>query len=262
MYTGKAPYMHTWRREDETDLSGQANTMDSTPGSSDVLNPLTPMAFLEPKLANQNMISTYVYVGSLSVLLWDVLSNLRKDLPLVFRLPVRLPGVVFGLSRLSALVFMFCSAIFQTAAIDIPCKRYGMIVDWLFAVVVPMTSLLFLIRIYAIFNGNRRVRTFFTVMWLAVFAGSLTPGLGLTAANIGPTKYCKQVNVESYVAAAAVIPLVNDTLVFLAISWKLMKNAHLELHPMRRTGFRVFFRGDYLPSFSRGLLQDGQVYYL
>ncbi|KAJ3505265.1 hypothetical protein NLJ89_g7508 [Agrocybe chaxingu] len=97
-------------------------------------------------------------------------------------------------------------------------------------------------------------------MWLAVLAGVLAPSQGLAGDNIGPTKHCINVKIETYVGIAGIIPLVNDTLVFLAISWRLARISYTS-NPLSG-GIAAFFHGDYLPAFSRGLLQDGQAYYL
>ena len=122
------------------------------------------------------------------------------------------------------------------------------------------TASLFFFRVRAIFDGNRWVVGFFAFMWLAVVAGMLTVTTGVTGAAIGDTKYCLNAKVESYVGAASIIPLVNDTLVFLAISYRLVTNSHMEYK--WKDGFRTLVFGDYLPAFSRALLQDGQRYYL
>jgi len=101
---------------------------------------------------------------------------------------------------------------------------------------------------------------FFAFMWLAVLAGCLTMPQGIAGTNIGPTEYCTIASFQPYVSAATLIPLVNDTLVFLAISWRLMRNAHAE--NSLGTKFRTLAFGHYLPSLSKALLQDGQAYYL
>ncbi|CAA7269174.1 unnamed protein product [Cyclocybe aegerita] len=227
------------------------------------------MAFLDPELAYQLTIAVYVHVGALAVLIWDILNNLRQDISLAIGHPLRYreikPGR--GLARLACLCFVLFVVVAQTAPIDAPCLAFGKAASWFYAPAVSITSLLFLIRLRAIFDGHTLVRLVFSGLWLCVLASCLTPALGLTNANIGTTKYCLQVDVKPYVGAATIVPLVNDTLVFLATSWKLMENAYVAAYPLTGTkglGFRVkaFFRGDYLPAFSRGLLHDGQVYYL
>ncbi|KAJ3504167.1 hypothetical protein NLJ89_g8081 [Agrocybe chaxingu] len=274
--------------------------MNSTTSTPVLPNPFTPMAFLPPDIAYQNMVATHVYVGTLAVspafilvtreaepscelkvLIWDILNNARHDLFAVFAYPVKVPSVVYLISRSAwvvffnsvgilkkfcyrersaAFTFSLCTVIYQTAAVSIPCSKFCRIIDWLFAVAVASTALLFLIRVLAIFERSKPVRIFFCVMWLAVLAGVLAPSQGLAGDNIGPTKHCINVKIETYVGIAGIIPLVNDTLVFLAISWRLARISYAS-NPLSG-GVAAFFRGDYLPAFSRGLLQDGQIYYL
>ncbi|KAJ3511793.1 hypothetical protein NLJ89_g3893 [Agrocybe chaxingu] len=218
------------------------------------------MAFLPAELAFQVTISVYIFVGSLGVLVWDILNNLQEDYKLFFKHRVRIPTVIYLISRLVTLAFVLSSTIYETAPVDISCRLFNKVVDWLFTLSVSSTSLLFLIRIIAIFDRNKWVIVFFIFMWLSVVAGVLASTQGVLGAKIGPTRYCINVSMESYVSAGSIIPLVNDTFVFLAISWKLMKNSAISRPRIGK--IKAFFRGHYLPAFSKGLLQDGQVYYL
>jgi len=54
--------------------------------------------------------------------------------------------------------------------------------------------------------------------------------------------------------------MINDTLVFLAITWRLFRNSYVPR--TLRSGIRIVILGDYLPAFSKVLLKDGQAYYL
>lgn len=65
-------------------------------------------------------------------------------------------------------------------------------------------------------------------MWLAVLAGSLTGIPGVVGGSIRLTNNCPDVYVRPYAAATGTIPLANDTLVFLAIAWRVMKNANAD----------------------------------
>ncbi|CAA7262449.1 unnamed protein product [Cyclocybe aegerita] len=261
--------------------------MNST--ADKIINPMTPMAYLSPDLAFQLTIATYVLVGTLGVILWDILNNIRIDLPFLSTYPLNFPTVAYWLSRWSSLAFVTATTIFRStyvpatvrqcmiastdcwrhrgglaSPIAIPCQTLSLVTACLFAIAGSSTTLLFLIRVLAIFDGNKPMRIFFRSMWLAVIGGVLTPTIeGLVGENIGPTKYCIKANVPKYVGAAVIIPLINDTLVFLAISWQLMRGAPRKARE-RTEKIRLWsaLRGDYLPSFSRGLLQDGQVYYL
>ncbi|KAJ7128690.1 hypothetical protein C8R44DRAFT_873383 [Mycena epipterygia] len=79
--------------------------------------------------------------------------------------------------------------------------------------------------------------------------------------NIGPTPYCLQVaSLAPYAGAAVITPTIFDTAVFLAISYRLIGNTYVDYSRMEKV--RAFLSGAYLPSFSRSLLVDGQVYYM
>ena len=78
--------------------------------------------------------------------------------------------------------------------------------------------------------------------------------------TIGPTMYCVDADVPPSAYAAIIAPLVHDTLVFIAISYRLVQNARIEGDI--KQNFQIAMFGKYLPAFSRALLLDGQRYYL
>ena len=112
------------------------------------------------------------------------------------------------------------------------------------------------------YNNNIYVTLFFAFMWLAVVGGSVTSTQGVTLIPLGPTNYCTNGKLDAYVIASGVIPFVNDTLVFVAITWRLIHGSPNAGLSARTGGMWSFFFGKHLPAFSRGLLKDGQVYYL
>jgi hypothetical protein len=225
-----------------------------------VINPNTPMAFLPPDLAFQVTIASYILVGSSGVMIWDILNNVSGDYKLLTKHRIGLPTIAYFISRFGALGYVLASTIFETAAITWNCARFEKILCTLYPIAIPATSLLFFFRVKAVFDRNQLVVAFFAFMWLATLAGCLTVTQGVTGINIGPTKYCLNFDLKDYVAAAAIIPLINDTLVFLAISWRLMTNTHVDYDI--RSGVKTLMFGEYLPAFSKTLFQDGQAYYL
>ncbi|KAF9045141.1 hypothetical protein BJ165DRAFT_1528051 [Panaeolus papilionaceus] len=223
-------------------------------------NPLTPMALLPPDLAFQVTISTYILVGSCGVLVWDILDNLTGDFRLLTKYPIGLATVAYFVSRLGSLGYALTSTIYETAAITNDCNHFFHIVSAFYPLAIPMTALLFLFRVRAVFDRNNYIVAFFTFMWLAVLGGCIAVSQGVTGANIGPTKYCINAAFKPYIGAGGIIPVVNDTLVFLAISWRLLSNARVQMG--LQTTMKAFVSGDYLPAFSKAIFQDGQVYYL
>lgn len=79
------------------------------------MNPYTPLAFLPPDLASQFEVSRYIYAVTLGVshrparfetwlswpqgYLWDIAVNFNNDYKLIFVHTIRLPTVVYYLSR-------------------------------------------------------------------------------------------------------------------------------------------------------------------
>ncbi|KAF9041375.1 hypothetical protein BJ165DRAFT_1530105 [Panaeolus papilionaceus] len=141
------------------------------------------------------------------------------------------------------------------AAISDDCARFDRAISVVFPIAINATSLLFFLRTRAIYDRDRLVGFFFGFLWLLVAASSVTVPLGITVANIGPTKFCAVKKFEGYVATAAIVPLVYDTLVFIAISWRLMTDFLIVEHDIKTlAGVKALVRGDfYFPAFSRSL---------
>ncbi|KAF9044933.1 hypothetical protein BJ165DRAFT_1527878 [Panaeolus papilionaceus] len=140
----------------------------------------------------------------------------------------------------------------------------------LYPIAIPSASLLFFFRLRAVFLGNKLVTSTFAILWLCELATSLMYPLSF------PLGYVTSNNVDESMPSACLphfdqdagkvllLPITMtflfDTLVLIAISWRLTKNTHTEQG--FRNGVRTFFGGKYLPAFSQALLQDNQLYYL
>lgn len=115
-----------------------------------------------------------------------------------------------------------------------------------------------------------------------ISAGGAAPLIGVTAANIGPTKYCTNTGVPKFVSIAMWTAVIFDGAVFTAISAKLLANRYRnsgqyqdqetsgigngsggsQRSKAARGWVKGFFHGTGLPPFSKVLLKDGQLYYL
>ena len=136
-------------------------------------------------------------------------------------------------------------------------------VVFFYCAVLASTSLLFFFRTRAVFNTNPSVVAFFATLWLAVLGGCLAFVIHTFEMNPAPTNssaICLNSDIAPYVAATTITPMINDTFVFLAISWRLFSNSY-DPYSLR-SGIRVLVYGDYLPLFSKVLFRDGQAYYL
>ena len=138
------------------------------------------------------------------------------------------------------------------------------LVTMLYCAVIVFTSLLFFLRTRAVYIRDPWVVTFFAGLWLVVLGGSLAFVVQVDSERMDPalnsSATCLNPGANPFIAATTTISLINDTLVFLAITWRLFRISHVP-HTLR-SGFRIVMFGDYLPVFSKALLKDGQAYYL
>lgn len=139
------------------------------------------------------------------------------------------------------------------------CQNLQTAMGWCFAAAVPLTSALFLFRIAAVFSGNKPVVIFFVLTWLATVGCSILTPFAIGGDHIAWTTRCINTTLKPIVLAGTVANACNDTLVFLALSWRLSFNSTAPGFAGRS---RSVVRGTGLPKLSRTLLQSGQLYYL
>ena len=97
-------------------------------------------------------------------------------------------------------------------------------------------------------------------MWLAVIGSVSVAPIAVSSTSIGSTGYCISNMLKPLGVMSVIVPLVNDTLVLLAVAFGLALNTHVD--PTLKQGIRTAMYGDYLPAFSRAILRDNQMYYL
>jgi hypothetical protein len=125
---------------------------------------------------------------------------------------------------------------------------------------LSFTALLFLFRVIAVWNRNKLVVALFSLLWLGVLGGTLTVPFGTKSAHIGPTQACINTQVADYGIAAGIVWMINDSAVFVAITYRILLNSLLE--EKLSTHVKAFFGKRFLPILSKNLLQSGQHYYL
>ncbi|KAF8180715.1 hypothetical protein K438DRAFT_1725414 [Mycena galopus ATCC 62051] len=240
------------------------NVSEKTQGHSSVFHPVVlsdpALSLLTPDITGEHLLWRYVPVGSSAVLIWDILSNLKADYMLLFKCRLAWPVAAYFVSRTTCAAYVIGNAVFLTYPVGI-CHAFNLALGVIYTVAIPSTSLLFFFRVRAIYGCTRAATVVFGLLWIAVLATSTIGPIATRGVNIGPTRYCITGEVVDYAGAIGLAPGMFDTAVVLAISYKLIRNAHVE-HPSWKQKARAFFTGAYLPSFSRSLIVDGQIYYL
>lgn len=139
------------------------------------------------------------------------------------------------------------------------CHALAKAIGWCGAFALPLNSLLFFFRIRAVFSTSWMTQLFFFCTWLGVFGGALTAPFGVDGVHIGTTMNCVNSNVKAYSSAGSIVVALNDTMVFIAISVRLLMYSLADTWDER---FKVFFSGRGMGNMSKSLLQTGQLYYL
>lgn len=120
-------------------------------------------------------------------------------------------------------------------------------------------SYLFLRRVHAVYAENKYVQRFFSAFWVMSSLAGLTIPLGIQPTFIPGTHYEKDAGLHPYAAIGAFVPLLFDSFVFLAISYRIASTHSLV---DERVSWDTLVSGKALPRLSRAILQGGQQYYL
>ncbi|KAJ3573720.1 hypothetical protein NP233_g2246 [Leucocoprinus birnbaumii] len=162
---------------------------------------------------------------------------------------------------LIAMAYTLLSVIFESQGFS-SCRGINIALDSTCITSMTCTSYLFLRRLQAVYFDKPVVRWLFNFLWLASVAVSVLNPLGLAPAHIPGTSYCTvhQIHGRDWTAASRFVPAAFDSLVFLAISCKMVMD-HVWRDAEGVRSWHAFFTGN-LPPLSRALLRGGQQYYL
>ncbi|KAF7972530.1 hypothetical protein HWV62_17828 [Athelia sp. TMB] len=141
------------------------------------------------------------------------------------------------------------------------CVGIGRAVGILDAMANPATALLFYARASAVYLHAKPAVVFFGLCWGAVFANYVVDGINtvLSFGQVPGTQICNVIKKKGHGTSFIAIA-VYDTIIYLAISWRLSSLSRAGDHWKARITSLATGRGLY--SVSRGMLHEGQLYYL
>ena len=126
----------------------------------------------------------------------------------------------------------------------------------LYPFTTPFSTLLFVMRVCALYGNSKYVIAFFSMTWLFVLGSSIMVPIGI---NPGTTNHCSDSKTELPKLLATFSVVLHDSLVFVATSWAL-RNSYSDIN--MKSSIRVMALGRHLPPFSKSILRNGQAYYL
>lgn len=139
------------------------------------------------------------------------------------------------------------------------CHILAKTIGWFGAFALPCNSLLFFLRVRAVFRYSNTVRLAFTLLWSTTFL-ALTIPFSVDGTHIGTTMSCVNSQVKLLSSAGTVATAVFDTMVFLAISFRLLQLSLTD--NWRDRFFKSFFNGEGLSWVTKAVLHTGQLYYM
>ncbi|KAJ7508619.1 hypothetical protein B0H11DRAFT_1902224 [Mycena galericulata] len=217
-----------------------------------------PLDFLPPSVAVPFEQSRYLYAATIGAYVWDIALNLGNDYALLFKYKIRFPTIVYFLSRIFTLAYILTCFVYAVAPVQ-NCSALALGFDICLLLTQTTTAMLFFIRVTAVWHRNKVVLGVFSVLWIGVLAGGLTVPIGVRAAHIGPTLQCIDTIIPDYTQVVTIMPLIFDTAIFLAITYRIL--AHTIVADSFVARARAFFGGTGLSTLSSALLRGGQHFY-
>ncbi|KAJ6465729.1 hypothetical protein C8R45DRAFT_877293, partial [Mycena sanguinolenta] len=226
--------------------------------ASEILNPSTPLAFLPPALADQFEVARYVFAATLGAYVWDIALNLGNDYALLFKYKIRFPTIVYFLSRGFTLAVILARFVNATGPVK---NCNALVLGYSICLVLSQTTtaMLFFLRVAAVWHPSKVAYVVFSLLWIGVLGAGITAPLGLRGAHIGPSTLCIITAVPVDIEVAVIMPLINDTAIFLAINYRIL--AHTIVADSFLARLRIFFGGNGLSALSQALLRGGQHFY-
>jgi hypothetical protein len=123
---------------------------------------------------------------------------------------------------------------------------------------VPAISGLFLVRLSAVYSRDKYVMTFFGLCWLAVFGIFVYDTTTILSRFASDHNSFRCYSVKRPEGWAYIATAVYDTLMYVAISWRL---ASFGMSDHWKSRMRYFVTGSEFSRLSKVLLRSGQAYY-
>lgn len=140
------------------------------------------------------------------------------------------------------------------------CSSLFRIFSYLLILALPASEFLLFLYVRAIYIENRLVVWFFLMVWVFTVVSTVLASIGIPGTLAGLDTYCMSISFSTFCTATIFIPFAKDTLIFVALTWRILRKSYKEL-TVKNTILTITL-GKNIPYFSRALLQKGQSYIL
>ncbi|KZP11882.1 hypothetical protein FIBSPDRAFT_1050419 [Athelia psychrophila] len=202
----------------------------------------------------------YLFTSNLVMYAYDWLLSISEEVAIVSQGSLTWSTAIYFLSRASHLVFLLLALSFYKASWA-NCTALFACLIISSSVAITSTSFLFFLRVRAVYLQSRTITILFGALWAVTASVGICFG-ALTvhgAERIPHTAHCTN-TIGKYNFIPVTMTFVHDTMVFLAISYRLAAGAVTAADWRSRVLSIVTGKG--LFSLSRSLMKGGQLYYL
>ncbi|KZP33070.1 hypothetical protein FIBSPDRAFT_1036230 [Athelia psychrophila] len=222
----------------------------------------TPADYLPPAVEAElfdAQLYGYMIIAAVVVYAYDWLLSVSDEVEIVSQRGLSWPIAIYFLSRVSECTHVVLIAVIILAPID-NCVSIFVASGVCSTMSIATTSYLFLLRVQAVYHQSRPITVVFGCFWLVTIALNILTSstAGTRVEHVPGTQSCTSTDTK-YFALPSVSSFVNDTLIFLAISYRLAANAATEQN--WRSWILSITKGKGLYRLSRSLMQSGQAYY-
>ncbi|KZP26076.1 hypothetical protein FIBSPDRAFT_1041127 [Athelia psychrophila] len=211
-------------------------------------------AFMAPVLS-------YWFTSNAVMYAYDWLLSISEEVVIVSQNSLTWSIAIYFLSRTSQLVYLLLTMAFTKPLANwVNCKAFFAVLIITLSVAITSTSFLFFLRVRAVYIQSRTITIIFGALWVATASANI--GFAALAArdveHVPYSPYCTSTPVHNSIPVT--MSFVHDTMVFLAISYRLAADAVAAADWRSRVLSIVTGKG--LFSLSRSLMKGGQLYYL
>ncbi|KZP05103.1 hypothetical protein FIBSPDRAFT_1054285 [Athelia psychrophila] len=218
-----------------------------------------PLGSLPEAIALPLQVERYVAVAQLTMYTYDWLLSVSEECEILSKAGWSRSNMVYFLSRIFEFGHQFILVILIFVPSTKSCDALLGAIGTCGAVSVSCTSLLFLLRIRAVYLKSRFIMILFGTIWLVSVALNILQAASMHGEIIPGTTLCTNIGTK-YFMLPSISTFINDTLIFLAITFRLCSNALID--ESWRSRFLSVVKGKGMYRLSRSLLLSGQIYYL
>ncbi|KZP10247.1 hypothetical protein FIBSPDRAFT_938116 [Athelia psychrophila] len=202
---------------------------------------------------------SYIATAQVTAYTYEWLLSILDECAMVSNSGITWPISIYFLSRISQIMYLGLVLSFNSAPSE-SCEVATTMIGVCAGVTGAATNWLFLLRVRAVYLQSIQITILFGTLWLVTQALMTLASTAIHAVHIVHTPYCLDISVNYLPLPGAAI-FAYDTLVFLAISYRLAEDASTTASGWRSRILSVT-KGQGLYTLSKSLMRSGQQYYL